>query len=143
MPERYRNIDYSDRELLMAIWSIGGNEGATTDQIAVKLGITSNGHNRAQRIAPRLAWMKRYGFLDRLGPDDQVTSSTPWVLTSIGEQLMGGRLSKITQRALESMDPGTHILAMRVLSQQAYVNASQEAATAIRREWDHQRARRI
>jgi hypothetical protein len=142
MPERFRNIDYSDRELLMTIWSIGGDEGATTDRIASKLGITPNGRYRIRRIAPRLAWMRRYGFLDRQGPDHEITPDTPWVLTEMGQQLMGGRLSRVTQRTLENMDPGSHLLAMRVLGQQAYVRASPEAATAIRREWDHQRARR-
>lgn len=138
-----RNSDYSDRELLHIIADAAGADGlASSDDIAAALGYSDNGQPRSRLVAPRLSWMARYGFIERVEPEptsDRDPRYRYWVLTNVGRALMGGRLSMRVQEALERADPGTTLLLMRRLSSAEH---SQAVADALRREYQHNSARR-
>ena len=141
-----RNVDYTDRELLHVIADVRktGDHAATSEEIASALGITSNGKSKASpamQITARLSWMARYGFLFRV-PNEAQPHLVRWAVTPIGEQLMHGRLSATIEKTLDRMDPGSHVLTMRHLTQRAYVQARPEVAIAVRREYLHQIAKR-
>lgn len=141
-----RNDEYTDRELLNVIMRCAAEDGtAATSEIAEALGVGDNGHSAVQRIAPRLSWMKRYGFIENVDPPDQgydgrTWKGKLWALTDIGEQMARGRLSKAAEGALGRMDPGAQLLAMRSLTRLAATD--ERVANAVRREYLHNTARR-
>lgn len=145
MPDpKYRNVDYSDRELLINVYAVARDVGATTAEIAVKLGITANGKKGitpSKKIGSRLGWMRTFGFLARVKAERG--KEPVWLVTEAGQLLIQGQLSKAVQTALDKMDDGSQLLLMRALTRRAYVEASQETATAIRREYQHQVAQRV
>jgi hypothetical protein len=133
-----RNVDYTDRELLLLIHHASANDGATSDEIAEALGYTNNGTIRATRVSGRLSWMRRYGFLDKF---EQSNGEAVWVITEMGRQIMGGKLPPSVQSRLLSMDAGERVLAMRAVSSGAF-QGRREVADAVRREYLHQAAKR-
>jgi len=126
-----RNVDYSDRELLMLLRDMADADGVcSADSLALGLGYDEDS---AYRVAPRLSWMTRYGFLARVDGG--------WMITEDGEDIMVGKLSATTARELDEMGVGKRILALRALAQ-GYVRGGDVQAAAVRREWQHQAARR-
>ncbi len=138
-----RNEDYTDRELLHLIADCADAEGiATSEDIAAALGYGStNGVKPATKVVTRLAWMTRFGMLARVELQKGQKGSR-WILTDLGRALMGGRLRKTVEDALDTLDPGSAVLTMRHLTRRAYVEAQEEVATAVRREYLHQSAKR-
>lgn len=137
-----RNEDYTDRELLHVIDRAAVLDGyASTDDIADVLGVSDNGNSRAARISPRLSWMKRYGFIESVDGSDleREVKGKLWRVTDIGRQLMGGRLNKSVEGAVQRADPGTALLLMRRLTANREPDS---VAAALRREYQHNSARR-
>jgi hypothetical protein len=143
-----RNEDLTDRELLHVIADAADDNGlATSEEIALALGISQNGNKSlATKVSVRLSWSVRYGFLESIDPREvgvqREVKSKLWRITPIGEQLMGGRLAKNVESAMDRMDPGAQLLAMRRLTRQAYIEAGSEVANAVRREHRHWEAKR-
>jgi len=143
----YRNVDLTDRELLHIINDIAGNGEATSADIGLALGVRPDGDRSAARVvATRLAWMRRYGFLERIDPLESEGGKrgdpSRWAITEIGRQIMSGKLSKALEQQIERAAPGSQVLLMRKLTQRAYVQAGPELATAVRREYLHNAAKR-
>lgn len=144
-----RNIDLTDRELLHLIHDIDNGGPVTSQDVGLALGISPNGDGNktaATRVAQRLSWMKRYGFLERVSPLEldggKVGDPVRWLVTDIGRQIMGGKLSKGLEQSIDRARPGDQVLLMRKLTQRAYVQAGSEVATAVRREYLHNAAQR-
>lgn len=141
-----RNVDYTDREMLHIIARVADSDGiATADDIADVLDIGSkDGRSPASRVSPRLSWMRRYGFIDRVDHKAVNRPSLPslWIITSIGDQLMHGEITKAVENAIDKNAPGTQLLIMRRLMQRSYVSGSSSVAAAVRREYEHSRAQR-
>lgn len=145
-----RNSDYTDRELLFIIADAADDDGlASSDEIGQRLGLSENGsgRSRAGKVATRLGWMVRYGFVERVDPreadierDDR---SILWRITPIGIQIMGGRLTKPIESALGRMGAGEQVLLMRGISERIFGGyTSRPVADAVRREYLHQYAKR-
>jgi hypothetical protein len=144
-----RNIDLTDRELLHVIYDIANGEPVSSHDVGLALGISPNGSKNktaATRVAQRLSWMKRYGFLERVSPLEleggKVGDPVLWLVTEIGRQIMSGKLSRTLEQSIDRARPGDQVLLMRKLTQRAYVQAGPEIATAVRREYLHNAAQR-
>ena len=143
----YRNEDLTDRELLHIINDIAGDGTVTSADIGLALGVRPDGDRSAARVvATRLAWMKRYGFLIRIDPREvegrKGTDPVEWMISDIGRQIMSGKLPKALEQQLDRATAGNQVLLMRKLTQRAYVEAGPEVATAVRREYLHNAAKR-
>jgi hypothetical protein len=143
------NIERTDLEMLHIIKKACGQEEYTSAvQIAAELGIfaTDDDPRGARRVVPRLSWMKRYGMLFTVDPQNVNRDSKDgklWGITAAGSRLMEGRLRKNLADAIEADDPGSHLLMMRKLSQRTIVNGDQTTAAAVRREYLHHNAQRV
>lgn len=141
------NTDRTDREMLLLIVRVLDEDGvASSEDVAEALGLgEKNGLSPAGRVASRLSWMARFGFIERIDPHQLGRSLKPslWILTPVGERLIEGKLTKAVESALDSADSGSHLLIMRRLVQRAYVDASYSTAVAVRREYQHNAAQRI
>ena len=116
-----RNVDYSDRELLMLLRDMADADGVcSADSLALGLGYDEDS---AYRVAPRLSWMTRYGFLARVDGG--------WMITKDGQDIMAGKLSASTARELDEMGVGKRILALRALRRR--LNGGPRAKPAPRR----------
>jgi len=138
-----RNIDRTDREMLIVIDRCADKEGVVSSQdVADALGIPAlNGKSPAGRVSTRLSWMARFGQLERLDPKVWGRKSTEaiWMITSDGHDLLHGKITKAVDDRIRSASSGERVLIMRALSEYGFVNASQFEATAIRRQWEHNR----
>lgn len=133
-----RNEDYTDRELLHVIASVTGERGlASSDDIADALGMGENGRSRAGRVAPRLSWMRRYGFIEVVEDPERRDKHRLWRITPIGFQLMGGKLNKPVEAAIDKMDPGAQLLMMRSLTRRTFGSSSEAVVAAVKREYQH------
>lgn len=141
-----RNIDYSDREMLLVIQQVLTDQGiAFSLDVADALDVKPlNGRSPAGRVSSRLAWMARLGQLERLDPRDygRLKKEACWRITELGDRLLRGRLTVAAARVIESGDVGSHILMMRALSNRAFVRADESSASALRREWQYNAAQR-
>jgi hypothetical protein len=145
-PTHLRNIDLTDREMLHNIASCITRDGYTTSaDIADMMGIVGDrARSPAGRVSVRLAWMRRNGLIERLDPKlfGRKSKERLWAITPFGDQIMQGRLTKAVEAVIDRNDPGSSVLMMRELTRRAYVEASRELATAVRREYLHGIARR-
>jgi hypothetical protein len=141
------NIERTDLEMLHIIKKACGQEEYTSAvQIAAELGIfaTDDDPRGARRVVPRLSWMKRYGMLFTVDPQNVNRDSKGklWGITAAGSRLMDGRLRQSLVDAIEGDDPGAHLLLMRRLSQRAVVHGDAATSAAVRREYVHNAAQR-
>jgi hypothetical protein len=125
-----RNVDFTDRELLLVVDSL---DNATSQDVGLAMGF--NGKMAARFAGSRLGWMRKFGFLAR---DNQ----GKWFLTDAGERLLRGELPSAITRAVVRATDGQQLLLMRELMKRAYIEGNRETAVAVRREFEHQRARR-
>lgn len=141
-----RNDELSDLSLLLAISDATGTDGcASSDDIAAQLGIEANGRTRTRggRVAMRLTWMARYGFLDKVDPAEAGVEREDkhrlWRITEGGNALLKAKLSRPVETAIEKMKPGDQVLMMRELTSHAF-RANGVVSNAVRREYLHQQA---
>ncbi len=88
--------------------------------------------------------MARKGLLTRLDPKEfgRTKKERLWVVSEFGEQILRGRLSASVERAIENAAPGTAVLTMRALMRRSYIEAGEEEATVVRRQFQHDAAQR-
>lgn len=134
-----KNSDFSDRELLHLLSDLADSDGwTTTPELATALGIKPSESMTPRQqeayarrcVGSRYAAMKRFGFVER----DE--TRTKWRVTKVGRDLMSGKLTKGLEQALGKLSSGDRILIMRSLTQ-AFRTDRVEAATMLRREWQH------
>lgn len=122
--ERLSILDYSDREFLLICRDVAEADGwFESEDVAVQMGLVS------RRLASsRLSWLKRYEAVDREVERDhtgaikvhrngKVRHTQRWRLTPLGESLALGKLRKGDQRALEGMNDGQMLLAVRWMAE--------------------------
>lgn len=138
---RLRNIDYTDREMLFVIARVADENGiASSLDIANALDIGRNGKlSPAGRVAARLSWMRRYGFVERVDPKsvNRPTQPSLWIMTAVGAQMIRGQLKKSLIEAIDKNDVGTQLLIMRRLLQASHMVGSPSVDAAVRREYLH------
>lgn len=127
MPERLSLYDYSDRELLHLIEEVKLDSGwSRTEDVAKAVGLTSDKPNRPAGI--RLAWMRRYGALEK-------HETQPWWrLTPIGRSLMDGELTADERETIDEWSSAQLLMVTRRLTGR-WRRAGTTASTLIRREW--------
>jgi hypothetical protein len=127
--------DFSDRELLFALEDFAGEDGLVSSQaLAEGLGINALKHP-VQSVAIRLSWLKRYGVVRR---DEE---SGMWGLTSAGESIMHGDLTKAQSRLLDNIDADRLFAVMHAVGGKLG-SANAEAAKMAEREWRYNLAAR-
>jgi hypothetical protein len=122
---RVRLQDVRDRELLAAIADLVGESGwVTSAQVAEAYGIQ---HARAtQCAAARLAWMRRWGLLEK--------STDGWRLTPGGERLRNGTIDQALEEQLKDLPEPEMVEMIGALARRRYAG-SREAAIVGAREW--------
>jgi hypothetical protein len=132
MPSRNGRIDtsiwgISDTELLAIVDDLS-NEDGWTENMDVRLQLGENVEAKDVRsgVGSRLAWMRRYGWLER-NPD----SRTQHRLSEVGRVLLANpRLTKAVESALVNMNPAQRLALTRELAE-----GGQDIRTALRRQW--------
>lgn len=138
-----RNIDRTDLEMLHIILDCKDDEDiiASAD-VADYLGVKAkNGRSPAGRVSTRLAYMARIGQLERLDPRlwGRHRKEAIWRITDFGYELLNGKLPQAVETQIQNGTAGKRVLMMQRLSQRL---ASTDEATALRRQWQHDEARR-
>ena len=129
------------RGLDLSIWGISDTELlAIVDDLADENGWTFNLNVRIQMgedpdavkhsgVGSRLAWMRRYGWLER-NPDDGSHR-----LTAMGHAILDSpQLSKAIETALAKLNPAQRLALTRNIAEGG-THAPDEVRTALRREW--------
>jgi hypothetical protein len=125
----------------LTIWGISDPEilGIVDDQkdpdgwthtIDVRLALGENVEEAGHRsgVGPKLAWLRRYEWLEQ-HPDDR----SRWRLTPIGHSILDHPdLTRAVERALESMNPAQRVRLTRELAE---AGAPAPIRTALRRQW--------
>lgn len=120
----------SDPELLAIVDDQKDGQGWTHSyDVRIALGEKPEEVGRRTGVGQRLAWMRRYGWLER-SPDDG-----RWRLTPIGHAILDQPdLSRAVERALESLNPAQRVRLTRELAE-AGATGQTEIRTALRRQW--------
>jgi hypothetical protein len=129
-----RNDDMTDRELLIAIKHATGREGwVRADELAYDLGFVEDGKGVARKVTTRCGYMVRQGWLNRANG-----SPVSYQISEDGHALINGRLNNTVARSLNAARVGDQILIVRELAGRAFSDPM--IGTAVRREFEHQRA---
>jgi len=143
-PRRRRNGDridvslfgISDTELLGIIDDLADENGwATSTDVRLQLGENPEDSDQQRRsgVGPRLGWMVRYGWLEKVGKTKAI--DTQYRLTAMGHAILdGGDLSRTFQAALEKLNPAQRVRLTRAIAEEG-VSSADEIKAALRREW--------
>lgn len=135
-----RITDYSDREFLLVVADHLQDDGwAESLEVAAALGF----ENR-RFAAGRLAWLARYGAVEREHARDDAGNirrhkdgrpmhTQRWRLTELGEQVAHGRLRKGDESALGRLGDAQLPLVTRWLSERSRGDSGM--AKLVQREW--------
>jgi hypothetical protein len=123
----------SDTELLERVNDLADDDGWTST-MDVRLAIGENPDeadpNFHSGAGPRLAWMKRYGWLEQ-HPEHR----NLWRLKAMGHAILDNpELSRSMQTALAKLNPAQRLKLTREISASGAASA-EEIKTALRREW--------
>jgi len=131
----------SDAELLAIVDDCADENGwATTLTIRWQLGVHDD--EKRSGVGTRLAWLKRYGWLEH-GEREKVQTddergwrwSRSWRLTAMGHALLDNPdLSKSIENALAKLNPAQRLALTRELGEFGSGSAP-ELRTALRRQW--------
>jgi hypothetical protein len=140
----------SDAELLAIVDDVADENGwATTFAIRYQLGEDpwtprGKGQGRTTGVGIRLAWLRRYGWLEKGGASVKVESEEPeygwrwsqsWRLTAMGHALLDHpELSRAVEKALDGLNPAQRLRMVRELGEAGYATAP-EVQAAMRRQW--------
>jgi restriction endonuclease Mrr len=123
--------DFRDFDLMLKLEAEADDEGwVETEYLAVAMGLRMNGDRtlRDTGIGQRLAWMRRYGMLER---DPQ---KGMWRLTDSGQRIVTARMRAAQQRELEALPDEALVQAMQsVVSRYRFTD--RVTATMLRREF--------
>jgi hypothetical protein len=126
--------DLSDREVLAIVDDVSRSDSwSTGDDIAEALGL--EGPTRRQSVGTRLGWIKRLS-----GTVERHHKFGWWRLTSLGEDVVKGKLTAAEQRSLQRLEGAKLILATRELGT-SRARTSKSLNNLMRREWMHQQER--
>ena len=120
----------SDTELLGIVDDLADEDGWTqTLDVRVQLGEDPEA-GRHSGVGGRLAWMRRFGWLER-----HPESRTYWRLTAMGHAILDDpKLSRTLESALEKLNPAQRVALTRELAEAGGGSAS-EIRKALGRQW--------
>jgi len=115
----------SDTELLAIVEDVQGPDGWTlTSDVRLRLG--ENLETKRSGVGSRLAWMRRYGWLEQSHERRDMHRLSP-----TGEAMLANpRLTKAVHGALSNMNPAQRIAVTREIAEGGY-----DIRTALRRQW--------
>jgi len=115
----------SDTELLAIVEDVQGPDGWTlTSDVRLRLG--ENLEIKRSGVGSRLAWMRRYGWLEQSHERRDMHRLSP-----TGEAMLANpRLTKAVHGALSNMNPAQRIAVTREIAEGGY-----DIRTALRRQW--------
>jgi hypothetical protein len=121
----------SDVELLGVIDDLADENGWTSNyDVRMQLGENIEDTGQRSSVPQRVAWMRRYGWLEQ----DRGTTYNHR-LTAMGHALLDNpRLAKAVQNALEGLNPAQRLALTKELSEFG-AGAPSEIRNAMRREW--------
>lgn len=132
----------SDSEILAIVDDLADENGwTTTRDIRLQLGENVESSERTG-VGIRLAWLRRYGWLEK-GGRIRVESSRPqgwewsqgWRLTAMGQALLDHpELSRTVENALSKLNPAQRLRLTRELGEAGHAIAP-EIHAALRRQW--------
>jgi hypothetical protein len=138
----------SDSEILGILDDLADENGWTsTYAVRVQLGEKMDQSDRKSGVGPRLAWLRRYGWIER-GERDRIEQTDGtwvwtqrWRLTAMGNALLDNPdLSKTVENALSKLNPAQRLRLTRELGDAGSATAP-EIRNALRRQW--QRSMRV
>lgn len=125
----------ADMELLAIVDDLADDEGWTnTYSVRLQLGedVELTGHRSG--VGSRLAWMRRYGWLEGTGGQ--------WRLTADGHTILdGGKLTRALTNQLDKLNPAQRVRLTREIAQAGGLGPD-PIRTALRREWVRSLGRR-
>jgi hypothetical protein len=132
---------FSDREIISAMGDLGGGTEVLASDLATRIfGLNGNDDEKVHRhaarcVTSRLAWMKRYGLVEK--GDDKGT----WVASEWGKQLRYTSLGRSLSSAITNTPEGSLLELSHQVSDRM-LGAGDIPARAMRREVQHQITRR-
>jgi hypothetical protein len=120
----------SDTELL-AIVDDCADENGWTRNVDVRMTLGENVEEvKHSGVGSRLAWMRRYGWLEQSADDPKLQR-----LTAMGHAILDNpKLTRVVENALTNLNPAQRVRLTRELAESGGV-APDEVRTALRREW--------
>ena len=120
----------SDPELLGVVDDLGDENGWTHSyDVRIQLGEDPDTVRGRSGVGQRLAWMRRYGWLERSDDDGR------WRLTPMGHAILDApSLTKAVESALPKLNPAQRVQLTRELAE-ASGQGPLEVRTALRRQW--------
>jgi hypothetical protein len=120
----------SDTELLAIVDDLADENGWTnTFAVRVQVGEDPEQTRHKSGVGTRLAWMKRYGWLEK------GERSSEWRLTAMGHQILDNpNLSKSVEAAMAKLNPAQRLRLTREIGEIGH-NAPMEIRSALRRQW--------
>lgn len=129
-PRDLSNWGISDTEVLGIVDDLSKEDGwASTYEVRVQLGEHPEEVGHRTGVPSRLAWLRRYGWLERSDADGR------WRLTPVGHAILDRpSLPKAVAGSLGKLNPAQRLTLTRELGQSGNEQAP-EVRTAIRRQW--------
>lgn len=129
-PRDLSNWGISDTEVLAIVVDVAEPDGwSRTFDVRVQLGEHPEESKHRTGVPSRLAWLRRYGWLERNPEDGR------WRLTPMGHLILDKpRLSASFERTLTGLTPAQQLAATRQLAERS-AGAPPELHTAYRRQW--------
>jgi hypothetical protein len=132
-------LDLSDRELLLVLRDVAdaATGYALAADIADRLDVGEDGR---RSVSVRLSWLSRYGAVEReFRRDAQGRLET--TAAEVGFQMATGKLRKQTEKALDGMDDGSMLMAVRWMTQRV-TTSNATVSKLLDREYRHGLGRR-
>jgi hypothetical protein len=125
------NWGISDTDLLAIVDDLADENGWTlTINVRLQVGEDPEERDLRSGVGSRLAWMVRYGWLER--HSDQPGE---WRLTAMGHAILDGKgLPKAIERAFAGLSPAQRVELTRELAEGGQ-SAPMEIRSALRRQW--------
>ena len=129
-PRDLTNWGISDTEVLGIVDDLSAPDGwASTYEVRTQLGEHPEESRHRTGVPSRLAWLRRYGWLERSDQDGR------WRLTPIGHAILERpNLPKTVAASLGKLNPAQRLTLMRELGESGN-DQMPEVRTAIRRQW--------
>ena len=132
----------SDVEILGIVDDLADENGWTaTHAVRLQLGENVTDTDKRSGIGIRLAWLRRYGWLEK-GEREKIEQSdgawvwtTRWRLTAMGHALLDNpSLSKAVESALSKLNPAQRLKLTREMGEAGHGTVP-EIRSALRRQW--------
>lgn len=144
--ESLRLLDFSDKEIAAIVADVREVDGWASRTAIANVIFPFVGNGNAKRakhaircVAIRLAWLRRYGVVEKMPVEEQRhadrdANDSFWGLTAEGETFLRGRLTVQQERLLRSVGDDRLVQVVATITDR-YVGAHQTAAHLLRREW--------